>query len=320
MLARGVERRIAGHGERYPFQRIRSTLRRADVVIANLECVLSKRPFTVSHEYRLRADPKRARILSPAGVTVVNLANNHAMDCGPEGLRDTTHALDAAGVAWCGGAAQPLLVRNVHGIRIAFFGFCDFPPAGQTGEQSGISYASDEGIDRAVRAARKQVDVVVVSFHWGVEHQHRPIPRQRHLARIAAKAGADLVLGHHPHVLQGFEVLPCGLLGRKTLVAYSLGNFVFDEKGKDEQQSLILRCTLDKDGIHAAEALPVFIDKSAARLASAAEAAVILRRLRTLSSEYGVTLTGRHIILNKSVPPRTLAGTDRSRGSTTARP
>jgi poly-gamma-glutamate synthesis protein (capsule biosynthesis protein) len=146
---------------------------------------------------------------------------------------------------------------QVHGLRVAFLGFTDlFNLNGNAG--AGGPWV--RGLDpaeaaQAVRAARAQADAVVVSLHWGMEYQHEPTARQREIARRLAEAGADLILGTHPHVLQPVEALEAG--GRRALVAYSLGNFVsnqdrmylpdlFKPDGGDSRDGVALQCRLVK--------------------------------------------------------------------------
>jgi poly-gamma-glutamate synthesis protein (capsule biosynthesis protein) len=142
-------------------------------------------------------------------------------------------------------------------------------------------------------------DAVVVSLHWGTEYASRPGARQRELAQAAVEAGADLVLGHHTHTLQGLEAFARGGAGR-ALVAYSLGNFVFDSPpslGRRVIESVILRCRFGKDGLISAEVRAVVLDRYLPRAAAPAEARNILARLDELSAELGTNLTGGRVNL-----------------------
>ncbi len=132
----------------------------------------------------------------------------------------------------------PIVERG--GVRIAFLAYCDFPGA------SGIAYTDEGRLPEDIASARKVADVVIVSWHWGNELSTTVSKRQRHLARLAARAGADVILGHHPHVLQAIEWLPGR--ERRCLVAYSLGNFVFDAGTAAEKQTGILHVALSKEG------------------------------------------------------------------------
>jgi poly-gamma-glutamate synthesis protein (capsule biosynthesis protein) len=227
--------------------------------------VLSDRGFTVNHRYLLSAPPERADLLRAAGITALNLANNHSMDCGSEGLTDTMEALNARHLALYG--AGDCTVLSVRGLRIAFVGFCDFPPSASEVKPTGptIAYATDETVKRSVVDARRLADSVVAVFHWGTELSDRENPRQVHLAHLAAQAGAALVLGHHPHVYQPIVWYRVPGRGRFTLIAYSLGNFVFDGRTERERHAILLSCRIGREGIVDAMATPVEIVRGAPR-------------------------------------------------------
>ena len=297
LLDRGVASQIYRHGYAYPFAGVHSTLDKADIAFANLECPMSTTGKRVSKRVAFKADPKTAASLSYAGIDIVSTANNHAMDCGVDGLVDTIAALESRRVKWTGSgktladALTPTIFK-VHGLRIAFVGFCDFLPVGLTmrDDQPSIAIATDENIRAAVTAARRQADVVVASFHWGVEYTDKPTDRQRRLAHLAAECGADLVLGHHPHVLQGIEIIK----GKRTcLVDYSLGNFVFDTHlpyDKSPEQSIILKVALGRHGLRSASFVPITIDGCVPSIASRHEAVTIEKRLTTLSASLGTSI------------------------------
>lgn len=268
MLDRGTGKQIHRYGPGYPLKFARSLLKLADISIANLECVLSNRGFAVNQQFLFHANPELAEALQAGGITVLNLANNHSMDCGSEGLADTIASLESAGIRYCGvetaGVQQPVIL-TVKGIRIAFLGFCDFRPSTMPASppNPSIAYASDESVRLAVTSARRLADAVVVSFHWGIEYSRQPAERQIHLARLAAESGADVVLGHHPHVLQGLHVISAH--SRRCLVAWSLGSFVWDGHGEPEKKTGILKCRFDKRGLLGAALIPMRIEHCAPR-------------------------------------------------------
>ncbi|HYG82806.1 MAG TPA: CapA family protein, partial [Pyrinomonadaceae bacterium] len=182
----------------------------------------------------------------------------------------------------------------------AFVAFTDVEPESGPARDGGrgVARASKSALSRAIIAARGQADAVVVALHWGIEYASRPSGRQRELAQTAVAAGADLVLGHHTHTLQGLQVFRQRSAAgtRRALVAYSLGNFVFDSPpslGRRVVESVVLRCKLGKNGLISAEVRPVFIEKYLPRAASPAEARSILARLDELSAELGTDLNDR---------------------------
>ncbi len=225
-----------------------------DVVLGNLEGTLStggrsKCGPDSSSCFAFHTPPAYARWLRQAGFTVMNLANNHAYDFGAEGLRQTTDALAGAGLQWTGRPGQ-ITVQKVGGIRVALLGFAPYPWA-----QSLTDVAAAK---RLVRKAARTADVVVVTMHAGAEGSDRQHVRPgtetflgenrgdpERFAHAVVDAGADLVVGHGPHVLRGMEWY------RGRLIAYSLGNFagykVF-ALGGPLSTSGILRVTLRGDG------------------------------------------------------------------------
>ena len=223
----------------YPFRRIGKRTRRADIFWINLEGALTHQTEKIEKNFSFRADPAAVRILVQAGVDVACLANNHAFDFGARGLQETLDTLRDAGIAVYGAgrdlaaARRPALVER-HGVSLGFIGYVYLGPASiepaaiyATAGTPGVAGTHGDAdrlagwVDTDVRALRERVDVVLVSFHWGREGSHVVLPYQRRLARVAARAGADLIVGHHPHALQGSETI-----GR-TFVAYSLGNLMF---------------------------------------------------------------------------------------------
>jgi poly-gamma-glutamate capsule biosynthesis protein CapA/YwtB (metallophosphatase superfamily) len=213
LLDRAVGDAIARHGDAFPFAKVRPVFAGADIAFVNLECPITAHAVEVKKQVVFRARPATAACLSNGGIDIVSLANNHALDCGPDGLTDTMAHLKASGIRWCGVAPPPSeaaspTITTVHGIRIAFLGFCQFPPDVESGpSQPAMSVATEDTVRRSVASARREADVVVVSFHWGVEYDGATTGWQVHMAHIAARAGADVVIGHHPHVLQGVEVV-----------------------------------------------------------------------------------------------------------------
>jgi poly-gamma-glutamate capsule biosynthesis protein CapA/YwtB (metallophosphatase superfamily) len=214
------------------FAAVADQLRQADLAIGNLECALVRtaRPG-ISDKCMLRSSPAWAGVLREAGFGLVTLANNHIMDFGAEGLMTTMEALREAGVRPVGAgrnwdeARAPVYIELAH-RRVAFLGRSAVivsAPVYAAEDVPGVAFLEPGETADAIRTCRSRADVVVLMVHWGIEEYSYPSPAQRALARQFVDAGADLILGHHPHVLQGVETLRTGM------VAYSLGNFTFDE-------------------------------------------------------------------------------------------
>jgi poly-gamma-glutamate synthesis protein (capsule biosynthesis protein) len=211
-----------------PFAAVASALREADLRIGNLECVVSDKGKRVAKPWTFRAHPRSLPVLQ-RHVDVVSLANNHSGDFGPDAFADMLTRLDRVGLPYFGGgrdlrqAHQPrIIVRK--GLRIALLGYNEmFPRRFEAGAQRpGIAWADEERMVQAVAAARAQADVVIPYLHWGQEDSERAHARQRALAQRLVAAGADAVVGTHPHIRQDTE-----LIDGKPVI-YSLGNFVFD--------------------------------------------------------------------------------------------
>ena len=253
-LGDGPGEAIAAHGPAYPWQRIGRSLRAADVALGNLECAVSRRGSPQAKQFTFRGDPGALRAMRRVGgLDVVGLANNHAGDFGRGALLDTMRHVRRAGIVPFGAgrdapaAVRPVVVERL-GLRIAFVGFSEVLPAEFAAGpgRAGTSWATDHAVAAGVRAARHRADVVVATFHWGIELQTHPTERQRALARAALAAGADAVIGAHPHVLQ-----PTERAGRR-LTAYSLGNFVFSAHSPGTTATGILHLRLSARGVEAA--------------------------------------------------------------------
>ncbi len=226
------------------FARVAHVLQGADITIGNLEGPLTVRPpIGPPWRYCLRGHPDYAPLLRASGFRVLSLANNHIMDYGWSAVEDTLTSLTEVGIQFVGvgrnlaAARQPVNV-SVRGRVFSFLAYCsvpvDLPYFYATAAQPGVAPAEPSHIFEDIRAARRKCDTLVVCMHWGQEHVHYPVPSHRRLAREMIAAGANLILGHHPHVLQGIERVEVGL------VVYSLGNFTFaDEewRGVDREGS-----------------------------------------------------------------------------------
>ncbi len=256
-------------GPRHPWSGVAGVLRSADIAFGNLECAVSGRGAPVPKEFNFRGRPDHlAAAVRYAGLDVLNLANNHAGDFGSLALLDTLRAVRRAGAVPVGagaslaGARRPRVVRRL-GLRVAFVGFSDIGPASffASPGRPGTSSATVPAIVASVAAARRSADVVVATFHWGVERSMSEDARQRGLAQAAVGAGASAVIGAHPHVLQPVRRLP----GRR-LVAYSLGNFVWAAGSPASARTAILRLSLSARGVERARLLPAVIEATRPRL------------------------------------------------------
>src|SRR5262249_25362771 len=159
----------------YPFARVHKTIAGADIAFANLECVLSEKPFTENKTYLLRGKPQHSAILAKAGFDILSVANNHSLDCGPDGLKDTLHFLHTAGIKATGQTNAATILRR-NGLRFAFLAYCD--PRGVP-NGGGLAKLDPTALPMDIAAARAQADIVVCSFHWGNDNALKPTDDQR---------------------------------------------------------------------------------------------------------------------------------------------
>lgn len=253
---------IRRKGFAYTFGGVKDILQESDIIFLNLEAPLSETgsPY-IDKKYVFRADPEAAQAMRSVGVKVVSLANNHIMDYGPEALNDTLKNLRSAGIAHVGAgktlneASMPAAFR-IRNINSAFLAFSNtFPKEfwadkGRPGTVLGSAWA----VRKAVKAA-SGTSPLIASFHWGEELARQPKDYQVELAHLAIDSGADLVVGHHPHVPQPIEIY------RGRPILYSLGNFAFGSYSKNAKEGLMVKAFIGSDGAPAKlEIYPLLVD------------------------------------------------------------
>ncbi|HEY6872299.1 MAG TPA: CapA family protein [Geobacteraceae bacterium] len=284
-------------GYDYPFAATAADLKNGDIAVANLEAPVATGGEEFSGKrYRFRADPLSAKALKRAGFSVVTLANNHVMDFGEPALRETLRHLDANGIFHAGAgpslasARQPALIRT-GGATIAFLAYSLTFPAEfyATPDRAGTAPGYPGYFRADIARAKASADYVVVSFHWGSEGATSPRPYQIAAAHAAIDAGADVVLGHHPHVLQGIERYG------KGIILYSLGNFAFGSASRTAGRSVIARITLDH-GVKGVELVPLNVLNSEVRFQprplTGKRGSAVIDHLNLLSRDMGTVIAG----------------------------
>lgn len=270
MLGSWVVPLLDSSGATYPFLTTQNILQAADIAIANLEAPFTDRGEQVQDkEYTFRVPPRHAHGLKAGGFDVLHLANNHILDFGPEGLFDTMATLDSLALGHIGAgknidaAYQPVLIEREYWggekLRFGFLGFSlTHPEAYYAGkDKPGTAFPFRTRYLAALDALAPQVDIMVVSFHWGAEKMVKPKPYQIEMAHLAIEHGADIVLGHHPHVLQSLELYRPRPGARQGLIAYSLGNFAFGSYSPSSRTSIVLKCVVEAGGVLYARCLPI---------------------------------------------------------------
>lgn len=261
MLDDGPGKTIAAGGD--PLAPFAALLADADYRIGNLECPLATggRPLA-NKVFSFRAAPPTLAVLQ-GRFDALALANNHSGDYGKAAFLETLALLDGAGIRRFGGgrnlteAHAPLWIEH-KGLRIAVFSYNEFKPRSfeAAADAPGIAWSEDSQVVADIRAARAAgADLVIPFMHWGWEHEPEPNERQRFLARLMIDAGADVVVGGHPHVTQGAEYY------RGRLIVHSLGNFVFDGfESPAARRGWLLRLSVDRGGMVAWDTLAADMD------------------------------------------------------------
>ncbi len=271
LLARTINARMVERSDfTFPFAQVAAYLAQADLAWVNLET-----PLVTGCPLRYRTkdfcgDPRTVAALVSAGIDVANMANNHAENSGQKGVLETEQILNQAGIDVTG---RTNVILEVQGKRIGLLGFNDISAT------RWVSRARAEDVEAQIKNLRDQVDYLIVCFHWGIEYQLLQNSRQRNLAEIAIDAGADVVVGHHPHWLQGVEIY------HDKPIIYSLGNFIFDQKGGGWiDQGAIALITFQANGHVQLNFVPTIIeDRSTPRFATRDEAEDIMRRMASVS-------------------------------------
>jgi gamma-polyglutamate biosynthesis protein CapA len=251
MLGRSVmTKSLRLSNSNYPFMNVANTLRSADIVFSNLESPIVDNCPYVDSGFIFCSDPKMIEGLKYAGIDVVSLANNHILNYGKEGLEETKRYLDVNGIKWVGDGNLVVIEKNK--TKFGFLGF------------NFLDYKLQEKDLNLVKDSKAKVDVLIVSVHWGEEYKSYANSNQKLIAGKLSEAGADYIVGHHPHWVQETETIG------GTKVYYSLGNFVFDQmwseetkkglsvnlilKGKDLEKENLLKSYMNKF------AQPVWVD------------------------------------------------------------
>ena len=250
MLGRDVRRLCATQDNDYPFANVAPVFRHADLGFCNLESPLTDRPIRFPRVNALVGTAGMVDALGQAWIGVVSLANNHAVDAERAGLADTCRRLEGHELAVCGAGqtlqqAEAGTVVRRPGVRVGFIGYSNFPYLNFVPDPQSwsILMLSEENLRRTVPPLARRSDVVVVSFHWGQEGVREPSDWERHMAHLAVDLGATIVVGHHAHVRGPIERYG------KGLIAYCLGNLIFDDKSYGGNEGTILTCRASRDGV-----------------------------------------------------------------------
>jgi poly-gamma-glutamate synthesis protein (capsule biosynthesis protein) len=264
MLSRNVAKKMKAHGNDYPFLETAEYLKTGDIVFGNLETPITSGREIQTGEMIFRADPGVEKALAEANFSILSLANNHTPNFGEKGLKDTFKYLNQAGIKFAGAgenveeANSPVYLEQ-RGLKFAFLAYNSpdvVPKSYFAGENhAGTAPMDIEKMTEAVKKAKENSDFVIVSMHAGNEYVQKPNQFQINFAHAAIDAGAELVIGHHPHVLETVEKY------NGKYIFYSLGNFVFDQMWSEAtREGVIVKITFNKNGVIKTEFVPTLIE------------------------------------------------------------
>lgn len=268
-------------GAAYFLKKVRPVFAKDDLTIVNFEGTLTTSKNRAIKAFTFKGPASYASILTKSSVEVANLANNHSRDFGAKGLADTKRTLKKRGIAYCQNTT--IAYKTVKGVKVAFLGF------------NGLDGVTKKQVKVGIKKAKKaKAQIIVVSFHWGIERDYYPGSAQKSLGRYAIDCGASLVLGHHPHVLQGIEEY------KGRYIVHSLGNFCFggNTNPKDKDTMIFQQTFTVKNGKLAkkddARIIPCSLSGSTStntfqpRILKGAEKRALVKKMNRLSRSLGV--------------------------------
>lgn len=272
----------------YPFAKLK-WFADADISMINLENPLTERGTKIEKKYNYRAKPDYVQILLNSGIDIVTLANNHIYDYGESGIYDTIKHLDENNIYYVGAGrnqneARHPVIFNIKGYKIAYFAYYGTQKHGEsfpaTEDSAGTALRNLDIIQEDLRRYRNKVDFITVNFHWGDEKADHPGQDQIYFAHKVIEGGADVIVGHHPHVLQGVEKY------QNKIIAYSLGNFIFGGNSRPTEDSVILEIRITKSGEIDASVIPVRINLWQPFRLEGEEGEKVVNKVKELSMDF----------------------------------
>ena len=286
LIAAAMEQYFDTEGvDRIVSEELLTEMRNADICMVNNEFQFSNRGTPMEDKkYTFQTDPKYVQILLDMGVDIVSLANNHSLDFGTEALQDTFATLDEAGILYAGAGdtkerAEQLQVIEVNGQKIGFLAATRVIPVSEWNieyGQPGLFAAYDDTrLVECIREAKEECDFLAVYVHWGIEREAYPQEYQTDIAKNCFAAGADLVIGAHPHVLQGIEFIE----GKP--VFYSLGNYVFSQT---IAKTALVKVEIQPDGKVSYRLIPAYAEGGKTQLFKGEEAEELFQYMNEIST------------------------------------
>lgn len=292
LLGDYVGKHIETHGVDYPWESVKEVLLKSDLSLVNLECTVGTTGEPQDKQYTYRAKPETLQGLVNAGVKGVSLGNNHSLDYGRECFVETLDNLEKYNIKYTGGgknlsSAYEPAIWEINGIKVGFLGFSRVTPNVDwyaTENRAGIVNGYDsnaKNMIEVVKQAKEKVDFLIVSLHWGTELADYPRDNDVTIAKELIDNGADCIMGHHPHVLQGIEFY------KNRPIVYSLGNFVFGAKGDRTTQTMIFNMEINKEGIINTSIIPGRIKTGQPIISEGEERENTIKLINQLSKDWG---------------------------------
>jgi len=294
MIGRLVNEQLSTMKPKELWGNVLPLLHKNDLTIMNLEAALTLHPIKVPKVFNFKSDPEHVQCLKEANCEVVNIANNHIFDYAEQGLFDTLDTLDQAGIRHVGAgrtiqeAKKPVIIE-IDGIRIGILGYTDNEPNWLATDQNpGTNYfpINSDSVDKLsheIRELKREVDLVILSIHWGPNMVESPPKHFIDFAHQAVNAGVDIFHGHSAHIFQGVEIY------KGSVILYDTGDFVDDyyvDPHLRNDRSFLFCVTVDKTAIRSIELVPVLIENFQVNLSSGSNLRETLERMVLLSSEF----------------------------------
>lgn len=260
-LAHWITPVLDKQGREYPYKYIKNYLNKADLVFSNLEAPFCNEGQPFPKNFVFKVPEKHIKSLKAGNINLVSLANNHILDYGIACLESTIKLLRNENIQFAGAglnyedAHKPALFE-INNIKFAFFSYSMTLPKFffATDSSGGTAYPDRRILKKNIKLYNDKVDFILVSFHWGQELTEYPKEYQQKIAHLAIDCGADLILGHHPHVLQGIESY------KGKIILYSLANFIFASYSRKAADSILLDLVFTKDGTRDIKILPINVN------------------------------------------------------------
>ena len=297
-----IKQQIDKNGTDYPWEMVKDYFQNDDITIGNLETSITTRGFKwPDKQYNFKSYPANLQSMEKAGIDVLGLANNHILDYGYEGLLDTLNHIDSTGIKRVGAGknkedALKAVIIEKDGLKIGVLSASRVVPYVEwyaTGKRPGLIGAYDRHIEELlgeVQKLKKDVDLVVLSIHWGIERDAEPKAQDVVLAKKLIDGGVDVIMGHHPHVLQGIEIY------KGKPIFYSLGNFVFGTRGELTSNTMIAQINLLDGEMKDIEIIPFNIELGRPMPVTEDIKQLKINYLNKISKKFGVKIDGNGMI------------------------